>query len=103
MVNKMEEKVKLERLRKAFEKIIDMLYENKRIIIQPDWEKPYTLIVEQLDSNANIISTTHTHSYYVFDERNEESTNGYIEALSNDLIGDSAGMSWNTIKKKGVK
>jgi len=84
--------------RKALEQIIRTVLEGKTIVIEPDFEKPYTLAIGKGDENvcAVLKECEHTHASYAPDWK-EEDREKDIEGATNSLVrhlNRASGLSW---------
>lgn len=87
------------RERLCLEKMMQMLTENKRIQLDPDFGRPYTLSIIDLDEDEETPTTgSHTHSSYYIDDaediKKEKHMKGLVESFINHILGDKGGLSF---------
>ena len=79
------------RERKCLEKLMEMIYEEKTITLEPDFGVPYTLTIIDGDN------TGHTHSSFYPDDKErsrEENIKGCTDSFINHILQDKQGLSF---------
>jgi hypothetical protein len=89
------------REKKALMKIMEMLFEGKRIILEPDWSTPYTLIIEQ-EGEKGSKTIDHTHASIFYEEKSDKALEGYVESFVTHILKDKTGLSFHVATSDGL-
>lgn len=105
MNKKEHDEYRTNREKRCIERMMEMLFEGKRIIIGADFEMPYVLTIQEFDEyNEKIESSEHTHCSICLDDFDRKTQlNHAATSFVNHILKDKPGLSFHTVKKEVIE